>query len=118
MEVLKRIKLFDENIQFLTGINPNEKFNNSVLVSISETLLAIWSCNDNYEVEKLFFQFALNELRNKSVEQLKNETIEISLTTDNTSSSIPFELNKISNPNGYTLQIDKAKCSKNQKIGF
>jgi hypothetical protein len=96
----------------------NQTYNNLITVSATETLLALWDYNNISDIEKVFFEFVLHEINGKSLDQLKNGPIVVSLTTDNQKGSKPFDPNKISNPNGYVIQIDESELKSNYKIGF
>ncbi len=95
------------------GAEKNKSYNNSINITISKTLSAIWGYSSN-EIEKILFEFALREIKNKSSKQLIGDSLEISLVTDNQQKEQPFDANKIPTPNGYTLTLSDDK----PKMGF
>ena len=95
----------------------DKKYDKEITVSITDVLLlGIWNYKESSEQDKVLFQFAINKIKSKRLNELLNEEINISLTEGNQNHQKPFDPNKIPNTEGFTIQIDD-NMSK-PKMGF
>jgi hypothetical protein len=110
--------LFPFKIQIIhSGATKDQEIERSINISITKTLWSIWDCDD-IDAEKILFEFALDEIKSKTLQQLINENLELFLERNDELIDMPFDIKKIPNPNGYKLILDDEQLKTNRRIGF